>query len=83
MPAAGYHMRVIHTRSRVALAACLMVMLVFGYYGTGLSALAWHADGTDQHRGGPHMLVVPAGQFGSQMGSGPGERPGTWDTLGR
>lgn len=65
------------------LAACLMVILVFGYYGTGLSALAWHAGGAEQDRGGPHVLVVPAGQLAAQPGPGTGERPGTWDVLGR
>ena len=51
----------------MALAACLMVVLVFGYYAVGYGFLAGYAaDGVQDH-GGLHKLVVPSGQFAPQL----------------
>lgn len=68
---------------KVVLAACLMVVLAFGYYAVGSGILAGYAAGVLPDQGEHHRLVVPAGPFKAQLGSDPGERPGTRVVPGR
>lgn len=50
----------------MVLAACLMVVLVFGYYAAGYGFLAEYAANAVRDHGEPHKLVVPSGQFAVQ-----------------
>ena len=50
----------------MVLAACLMVVLVFGYYAVGYGFLAGYAADAVQDHVEPHKLVVPSGQFAVQ-----------------